>query len=319
MAEFRARMYMREGAAGRLRRAASYVVWPGLLGTALALTGLGMQTSHSVLIFNIVYLSFALSVGLIERLMPHERAWLRNDHQALTDIAHTLLNKGLVQVAVIVTASVGVAAAVDPTASGAALWGAALWPADWPMWAQAGLGLAVAEFGMYWAHRTAHEVPFLWRFHAVHHSVTRLWFVNTGRFHFVDTFWSILLSQPLLYLLGAPLDVFLWVSATTAFVGILTHCNIAVRTGFLNYLFNTPRLHRWHHSMDLREGNRNYGENLMLWDLVFGTYFDAADRRPPRDIGITGDMPPRFRDQLVYPFRRAPGGEEAAAPGSDRP
>ena len=45
-----------------------------------------------------------------------------------------------------------------------------------------------------------------------------------------------------------------------------------MRFGWLNFVFNTPGLHRWHHSMDLREGNKNYGENLVCWDLLFGTF-----------------------------------------------
>jgi len=74
-----------------------------------------------------------------------------------------------------------------------------------------------------------------------------------------------------------------------------------MRFGVLNYLFNTPGLHRWHHSRDQREGNKNYGENLMIWDLIFRTYFDAA-RRPPVDIGIAESMPQRWFGQLAAPF-----------------
>ena len=72
--------------------------------------------------------------------------------------------------------------------------------------------------------------------------------INTGRFHIVDTLMKIACSQTPLLLLGAPLRVFLWVSAATAFIGLLTHCNIDVRTGFLDRIFSTPPLHRWHHS-----------------------------------------------------------------------
>lgn len=60
------------------------------------------------------------------------------------------------------------------------------------------------EFGLYWAHRLAHRVHVVWRFHAIHHSVRRLWFFNTGRFHLVDTLWSLLLGLPLLWLVGVP-------------------------------------------------------------------------------------------------------------------
>jgi sterol desaturase/sphingolipid hydroxylase (fatty acid hydroxylase superfamily) len=52
----------------------------------------------------------------------------------------------------------------------------------------------------------------------------------------------------------------------------------------------------------LSQGNKNYGENLVLWDLLFGTYYDSPER-PPADIGIAETMPAGFVDQLLYPFR----------------
>jgi sterol desaturase/sphingolipid hydroxylase (fatty acid hydroxylase superfamily) len=180
--------------------------------------------------------------------------------------------------------------------------GGSWWPAGAPGFVQVALGLVVVEFGLYWAHRLAHEWLPLWRFHAVHHSSKRLWFFNTGRFHFVDTLKSMVCATPLLVLAGAPGDIIIWVSAITAFIGILTHCNVRMRFGWLNFVFNTPGLHRWHHSMDLREGNKNYGENLVLWDLIFGTYFDDARRRPPAKIGIREAMPATFLGQIVAPF-----------------
>jgi sterol desaturase/sphingolipid hydroxylase (fatty acid hydroxylase superfamily) len=147
-----------------------------------------------------------------------------------------------------------------------------------------------------------HEWPLLWRFHAVHHSVTKLWIVNTGRFHFVDSLYKIVPSVGLLLALGAPPAVVVWVSAITGFIGMLTHCNVEMRLGPLSWIFNTPELHRWHHSKDLREANRNYYENVMVWDLLFGTYFRESHRRPPADIGIREFMPPRFVHQIMWPF-----------------
>ena len=108
-------------------------------------------------------------------------------------------------------------------------------------------------------------------------------------------------AMPILALAGAPSEVFIWVAVTTAFVGMLTHANIEMRCGPLNYIFNTPVLHRWHHSTDLREGNKNYGEVLIIYDLVFGTYINP-DRRPPTEIGITEAMPAGFWQQLWAPF-----------------
>lgn len=118
----------------------------------------------------------------------------------------------------------------------------------------------------------------LWHFHAVHHSVKKLWFFNTGRFHIIDTLKSMIFSGPLLALAGTPNDVVMWFGAITAYIGFLTHVNIRMKFGWLNYIFNTPELHRWHHSTDLREGNKNYGENLMIWDLLFRTFYDDHTR-----------------------------------------
>lgn len=258
-----------------------------------------MEAGHGVLAFNATYLALALSIALIERAMPHEKTWLANDGQMGPDLAHTMLSKGIAQVIVTFIVFMGIAEWLKPS-------GGPLWPETWPLLAQIALGLVVVEAGLYWKHRLAHEWPWLWRFHAIHHSVTRLWFFNTGRFHVVDTVTGLLVGMPVLLLLGAPQPVLLMVSAVTAVIGILTHCNIEMRCGWLNYVFNTPQLHRWHHSKKLEEGNRNYGENLMLFDMIFGTYINPPGRRPPSDIGIGYEVPPNFLGQLKIPFTRAP-------------
>jgi sterol desaturase/sphingolipid hydroxylase (fatty acid hydroxylase superfamily) len=143
----------------------------------------------------------------------------------------------------------------------------------------------------------------MWRFHAVHHSVRRLWLVNTGRFHFVDTLVKVVAGVAIAIIIGAPKEMIVWVSAITGFIGFLTHANVEMRGGWLNYIFNTPDLHRWHHSMVIEEGNRNYGENLMFMDQLFGTFFLPAERRPPADIGIRDPMPSTLVQQIIWPFR----------------
>lgn len=257
---------------------------------------LGMAHDRGPLAFNLAYLTLAAVLFVLEKIRPHETTWQESDGQELPDLAHTLFTKIAVQVSVIAVTHFGVAQQFGARTGGS------LWPATWPLVMQVGVGLLIAEFGLYWAHRFAHEWLPLWRFHAVHHSSEKLWFFNTGRFHFIDTLKSMLFAIPALVLAGAPGNVITWVSALTAFFGILTHCNIRMRFGWLNYLFNTPGLHRWHHSMDLREGNKNYGENLVLWDLLFGTYFDDSRRRPPARIGIREAMPKTFLGQIWAPF-----------------
>ena len=258
-------------------------------------TAYGFAQGHPLLYFNLAYAALIVTLFFLERWMPHEREWTKPDGQTPANILHTLSSKGTGQLLLLFGGIIGLTELIDGPAHG-------IWPRDWPMAAQVVLGVVVAEFPLYWAHRLGHEWPFLWRFHAVHHSVIKLWIVNTGRFHFVDSLYKIALSVGLLSILGAPLAVVIWLSAFTAFVGMLTHCNVEMHCGPLSWIFNTPELHRWHHSKDLREANRNYCESVMVWDLLLGTYSRQSHRRRPAELGIPEFMPPRFVHQIMWPF-----------------
>ena len=283
-----------------IRKTISYLSWPLLLTVCIAATVYGFRSTHPILAFNAVYLSLIVCLFFLERRMPHEPKWQESDGQLFADLAHTLLSKGVVQALVAFAGIFGLTKLITPLTDE----GYGVWPRDWPLWCQVILGIITAEFGLYWAHRLSHEFHPLWRFHAVHHSVTKLWIVNTGRFHFVNSLVSIVLGTGVLIALGAPLEVFLWLSAITAYIGVLTHCNVEMNfVKPLSYIFNTPELHRWHHSKKLREGNKNYSENVMIWDHVFRTFFIDTPRRPPVNIGITQKMPESFWEQLVWPFR----------------
>lgn len=292
-----------------MRALVSRLLWPGLLGLCVAGYWLGWQSGHAVLAFNLTYFGLALTLLLLERVMPYEQAWREADGQLLNDIGHTALNKGIGQALAAMAAFAGAHAATPAAASG-------IWPSHWPLAGQVVLGLVVAEFGLYWAHRLAHEWPVAWRWHAVHHAVTKLWFVNTGRFHFLDSLWKTGFALALALLVGAPRDVVLWVLAITTYVGFLTHCNVDMRNGVLTWVFNTPELHRWHHSRVPAEGNSNYGENLILWDMVFGTRY-LPPRRPPVDVGCDDAVPTGFLAQLAYPFKGWGKRAEVAREGAD--
>jgi sterol desaturase/sphingolipid hydroxylase (fatty acid hydroxylase superfamily) len=275
------------------RAIVSYLTWPALFAACLAVTHMGIERGQPILFFNITYFGLAIMIFGLERLIPHERRWQKNDGQMGADHGHTVLSK--------ITAQIWVALLLIGVIEVAGEKGGALWPGEWPVFFQIVLGLVVAEFGLYWSHRLAHEWSLLWRFHAVHHSVVRLWFFNTGRFHFVDAFVSVFLGQVMLLIVGAPEFVMLWTGMITPYIGFLTHCNIEMRFGPISYVFNTPGLHRWHHSRDKKEGDTNYGENLMIWDQVFGTFFNP-NRRPPTNIGIADYIPQGFLAQLRTPF-----------------
>lgn len=285
-----------------LARLAAYLAWPALVLSSASILAFGFSSGHpaglsetlrKAWFFNLSYLWLLMWLLLLERRWPWRRAWQQSDGQLPADLAHTLLDKGTVQMTIIFLSGLPFFASRGDGLVGSL-----------PLAVQVAIGLVSAEFGLYWAHRLSHEWPVFWRFHAVHHSVRRLWIANTGRFHFIDSNISVLASMPFMLATGISMDAMIWVSAITAYLGLLTHCNINMRGGWLSYVFNTPNLHRWHHSPNPAEGNSNYGQNLVIWDQVFGTWL----HRPDRELGVIGiveRMPRRFLQQLLVPFRWA--------------
>lgn len=244
--------------------------------------------------------AFLVVIGL-ERAFPYHAPWNRSHGDLGVDIRHIVtitLVSGLADPAF---RALGLVAAI-------ALLGGhtlALWPTEWPLLAQLVVALVIGELGQYWMHRMQHEWDFLWRFHALHHSAPRLYWLNAARFHPVDILLNNFMATVPLALLGAGEAVLaLWL-LFSAVHGIFQHSNMPVRIGPLNWFFSMAELHRWHHSRLVEESNTNYGQNLAIWDLVFGTRFLPADREPPRDIGLTGlsAYPMSWLDQQLAPLR----------------
>ncbi len=243
-----------------------------------------------------------LAVALCERLWPYERAWLRSHGDVSTDVLHASLSD---HVCKRIVRALTQGAAVSVAGALAASVGAPLWPVGWPLVPQIGLALLVAELAQYWLHRFEHQWDGLWRFHATHHSAPRLYWLNAARLHPVDAALLYLTSFTVLVILGCPEIVIAAFAVFDAVFGVVQHCNILLPLGPLSWIFSTPELHRWHHSRRLEEANANYGSNLIVWDLAFGTFFFPRGRRPPVDVGVAEmpGFPQGYWGQLLSPFR----------------
>jgi sterol desaturase/sphingolipid hydroxylase (fatty acid hydroxylase superfamily) len=163
--------------------------------------------------------------------------------------------------------------------------------------------LLACEFGYYWIHRCAHRNHYLWKLHAVHHGAKRVYWGNSGRFHLVDAFISSFGYFIPIILIGPSAEIIILIIVFSAITGFMEHVNINFKAGILNYFFNTAQLHRWHHSEKEKESNNNFGKVLIIWDLLFGTFY-LPKAKTVGQVGIENEkVPTDFWGQFRYPFK----------------
>jgi sterol desaturase/sphingolipid hydroxylase (fatty acid hydroxylase superfamily) len=294
-------------------------VFPSVLAASLAATWLVMQRGlDPALALGPAVVGAYLFLLAAERVIPFHESWLHSRGDLPVDVGHLLVS-GVVTLQLLQPLMLAGAVALGGWLAGFAPEG--YWPASWPLAAQLVVALVVGEFFLYWVHRLGHEWDWLWRFHAVHHSAPRLYFLNAVRFHPVDLAISNFAPFVPLIALGASTEVMALFAVVSAVHGAFQHANVPIRIGPLNWFFAMAELHRWHHSRVLEEANTNFGQNLIVWDVIFGTRYWPKDRRPPEDIGLT-DLPAFPMDywgQLLSPVRwrrirlESDGGQRAQA------
>ena len=172
-----------------------------------------------------------------------------------------------------------------------------------PLWVQVVLLMVCADFVLYWSHRAYHEVPGLWNIHAVHHSVEYMDWLAGSRNHVIQTFTDRIFAIIPLYLIGADkaaLDIYV---AFAAFQAVYVHANVDIPTGFLKYIFVTPKFHHWHHSSQKPAIDTNYSVHLVLFDVLFRTYHMPREHWPAH-YGTVPRIPRTFWKQLIHPFKK---------------
>jgi sterol desaturase/sphingolipid hydroxylase (fatty acid hydroxylase superfamily) len=163
--------------------------------------------------------------------------------------------------------------------------------------------LVLAELGGYVGHRAAHEIPVLWRFHKVHHSITEMDWLASNHLHPIDqTFIRSCAVLPI-YVLGftkASLGVFV---VLLTFFAIFIHSNVRFTFGPLRWVLSTPEFHHWHHANMKEAYNSNYAGLFPVIDKLFGTLYLPVGRRPV-SYGVPDVQPKGYLRQLAWPFRR---------------
>jgi ornithine lipid hydroxylase len=281
-----------------LRALVAWGLYPGMLLSGLYVTWRALEAGYEVTPVAIaVVLVAALPLLVAQRWMPADESWFARPKHFSVDILHMITTGGVTEIVRALSMGLVLQAAVSVHG----WFGSDLWPSSWPLALQVAIGILAGDFGAYWVHRACHKVPLLWRMHAMHHSSEKMYVFAAARNHPLNAMVMNAAHLVPLTLLGAPVQVIALTTVFTGLHGMLQHCNVDLRHGWLNYIFATADLHRWHHSADYDESNQNFGNNLSLWDTLFGTRYLPGGR--PQQVGL-GDvmLPENFLTHLVSPL-----------------
>ena len=281
------------------RSITSWTVYPATMVVAFIINATLLSAGLPILSASYVTVVVAAgAVTLFEFVIPYDKTW----QPRWTDVKNDLLF--MVAVQMVLPQLLGLLLALN-------LLGylepldlplSAVWPRTLPLFVQVSLMLVVAELLRYPLHIAAHNTKTLWRLHAVHHSPKKLYWLNVGRFHPVEKALQYSLDTLPFILIGVGAEAVALYFVFYAVNGFYQHSNVDVRYGLLNYLVSGPELHRWHHSKLIDESNRNYGNNLIVWDLIFGTWFLPNSVRVG-ELGLKNrDYPLDFLGQMTAPL-----------------
>lgn len=173
-----------------------------------------------------------------------------------------------------------------------------------PVWAQFLLAVFFADLFQAGLHRIYHNVPWLWRFHSVHHSSRNMDWLAGSRIHVVEILMTRTAVLLPLVVLGFSAPA---INAYVILVGIqavLAHANLRLDFGWLEYVLVTPRYHHWHHARHIDYIDVNYAIHLPLVDMLMGTFKRPPVGEWPKEYGVMKleTVPHGLWTQALMPF-----------------
>lgn len=275
--------------------------YPTILGSALVLGVVLIESGFDAsLVLPGTGLLFAVTCFLMEKRFGETERWTLDPVEMRTDVLHALISNTIptaifrgVALAWIVGASAWITDRI----------GFSLWPHRLPLVGQMVFALLVVELVSYGIHRALHRSA-LWPLHAVHHCSPRMYFLLSVRKHPLQAFLTYGGRLSALWLLGIPEDAMTLLLVFTGANSYVQHSNVKMDTRAFSWIFATPDLHRLHHSKRTSEIDSNFGDVLILYDVLFGT------RLPPKDGDVIHDViglpeievPQTYTSHLKLPF-----------------
>ena len=282
----------------------------GIASSVLATLLGGSQVKSGALVEDSYYIGldwFLLNIFLLALVfIPIERIFARLRDQPIfrkgwkTDLAHFGVSHVLVQVTVLLTM---VPAALLFHWAVSSKFQAIV--AAQPIALQFLEALFIADLFAYWAHRMFHIMPFLWRFHQIHHSSECMDWLASSRLHIVDILVTRAFGFIPLYVLGFADTAIYAYLVWASFQAIFIHANVRFNLGAIRWFLATPQFHHWHHSAQKEALDKNFAVHLPVLDMIFGSYYLPKDEWP-KVYGIEGNpVPEGYVNQLLYPLSKS--------------
>ncbi|CAN5300156.1 sterol desaturase family protein [soil metagenome] len=183
----------------------------------------------------------------------------------------------------------------------------------WPNWLRVLIVFVAVDFAGWFSHVIRHKIPFLWNFHALHHSQGAMNVMTEFRLHPCDMLARTLIVSFVFVVVQVPIaQAFVFILLQKYYLMFL-HANIDISYGPLDRIFVSPRVHRLHHAIDPELHDRNYGVYLTIWDTMFGSFHNTGSQAI--QTGVAGfpderdvawyQTPLIFLRQIVLPLSQA--------------
>lgn len=178
------------------------------------------------------------------------------------------------------------------------------WVAALPFLVQFVAIMVLTDLMQYWVHRAFHRIPWLWQFHAVHHSARSMDWMAGARMHFLEILVLRSLTVIPMFVLGfSPAAVNTYIFVVYLYSTFI-HANLNWRFPIIEHWLVTPRFHHWHHGIEDEAIDVNFAIHFPLLDRLFGTHY-LPKNKWPSGYGVQGHpVPLGYFKQLLYPFRR---------------
>ncbi|MEO3416722.1 sterol desaturase family protein [Roseovarius sp. CAU 1744] len=248
---------------------------------------------------------FAL-FAMTEAALPRRKRTQPRGSRWLTNWAIVILDTITLRLLALALPLLAVGAALDAQTQGWGLMNAF----HLPLWLAIVLTVLIFDLAIWAQHLVTHKIPFLWRFHRVHHADRDIDVTTAIRFHPVEIALSMLLKIGLVYLLGPPAIGIIIFEIVLNGTAMFNHANIKLPgpvDAVIRRVLVTPDMHRVHHSIFRHEHDSNYGFALSIWDRLFGTYIAQPEQGHDRmTVGLEwqDESPSRLGWSLMLPFRK---------------